>query len=406
MTITAFTPEQPPLEIIGGRLHIHEFVLDGTIVDLVDEMAISDKPDELVRLMRQVAETGAVVVCHGHRRAAIDTVAAEIDRLLETTTEKTEKLPAAMQAQLNEHLVKLGTVIDAPFDGDRTSSVQHQIAELVKGATTQQVRMLLKELFGEGGPLASSSEEIAKQLKLVVGANADVLGKVTSLIEKLEQKEKLGAAHERSVHKGAPFEERIDAELTALHGRLGDEVRCVKNETGLIPGSEAGDFLVTINTAQTGGREARVVVEGKTGKLSAPKAREALKEAIVNRDAHAGILVFDGVDDAPLGGRRYLAHPDGRIIVVLDDEAGTLAFEIACSQARIVALNAIAADGAVDGKWLVSQCDKLTQLIEKASEIKRGTAAARRGLDKVDAGYDDLRQEALELIEDIKGRVA
>lgn len=405
-SVIALNPEQPQVEIIDGRLHIHSLVLDGTIIELAEEMGVTTQPEELGRLLRHVCETGSIVVSHGQRRAAVDALAGEIDRLMETTAEETGKLPAVVQAQLGEHLTKLATLLDSRFDATRTSSVQHQIKELVKGSTSEQVRSLLNELFGERGPLASSNKEISEQLKLVVGANTDVLAKVTSLIEKLEQKRKLEEQHERSTQKGAPFEDQVEVELTAVHGRLGDDVRCVKHETGLIPGSEAGDFLVTINTDQTGGREARFVVEAKTGKLSGPKSHEALKEAMENRGAQAGILVFDGVEDAPLRGRHYMAYPDGKIVTILDSEHDVLGFEVACIQARLFALATVAADGEVDAKWLVAQCDKLTTVVEEAGKIKRGSAAARRGLDTVDDAYVGLRQEALEILDAIKAKLA
>lgn len=406
MSVIALTPEPPQLEIIDGRLHIHSFVLDGTIVDLAQELGVTHLPEELARLLRQTTETGSVVVSHGQHRAAVDALKGEIDRLMASTAEQTEKLPAEVQEKLGSHLVELGTLLEQRFDASRTSSVQHQLKELVKTATGEQVRALMGELFGETGPLAASNVRIAEQLKLVVGANTDTLGKVTSLIEKLEQKQLLDEQRERSTQKGVPFEDEVDVELNAIHGPLGDDVRCVKHETGLIPGSEAGDFLVTLNSAQTGGREASVVVEAKTGKLSRPKAKAALKEAIENRGAQAGILVFDGVDDAPLRGRLYGAQPDGTFVAVLDAEHGALGFEIACIQARLVALSAIAANGKVDAKWIAGQCDKLTQLVEEASKIKRGTAAARRGLATVDDAYDELRRQALELLDAVKAKLA
>jgi hypothetical protein len=405
-SVIALNSEPPKLEIVDGRLHIHSFVLEGTIVDLAEEVGVTDRPEELGRLLRHVSETGAIVVSHGHRRSAVDALASEIDRLMETTAEQTGKLPDVVQEELGRHLTKLAALLDTRFDATRTSSVQHQIKELVNGSTTEQVRELLGELFGDAGPLAASNSEIREQLKLVVGANADVLAKVTSLVEKLEHQRQLQGQHERSTHKGTPFEDQVEVELTAIHGRLGDEVRCVKHDTGLIPGSEAGDFVVTINTGQTGGRSARFVVEAKTGKLSARKAREELDKAIRNRGAQAGILVFDGVADAPLGGRRYMARPDGKIVAVLDDQDGVLGFEVACIHARLFALAAVSANVKVDVDWLVAQADNLTQLIEDAVSIKHGAAAARRGLDKVDEGYDKLRLEALEVLKAIKAKLA
>ncbi len=406
MSVTALTPNPPALEILDSRLHVHDLLLEGTIVELVEELGHSEDPDAMDQLLRQAVEAGSAMLMHGHRSATIDAITGQIERLMDTTEEATEKLPDAVQEQLREHLGALATALDERFDGTRTTSVQHQISELVKGATSQQVRGLLAELLGEGGALAQQNSQTQAQLALIARNGADVVAKVTSLVEKLEQKQQLADQLERSSHKGRPFEERVEAELNALHGRLGDDVRCVKDETGLVPGSEAGDHLVIVNRAQTGGLEARIVVEEKTGKLSGPKAQAALKEAIANRGAHAGILVFDGVEDAPLNGRRYMAYPDGRICVVLDDEYGALAFEIACVQARLVALAAVSADGTIDPKWLGAQCDRITQVIEKAVDIKRGSAAARRGLDKVDGAYEELRADALRLLDEVRERLA
>lgn len=405
MSVVALSPE-PQLQIRDGRFLINSFAVDGTIVALADEMGIADQPAELAGLLADVVETGAIVISHGRQRAAVDALTGQIDRLMETTVEESGKLPAAVQEKLGEHLTKLAALLDARFDAGRTSSVQHQLKDLISGATSQQVKTLIDELFGERGPLAASNKQIAEKLQLVIGHNTDVLAKVTSLIDKLEQKRKLDEQHERSTQKGVPFEDQIEVELAAIHGRLGDDVRCVKHETGLIPGSEAGDFLVTISADQTGGRQATFVVEAKTGKLSGPKAHAALKEAMDNRGAQAGILVFDGVDDAPLRGRQYMAYPDGKIVAVLDGEHGVLGFEVACIQARLFALAAVAAAGKVDAKWLVGQCDKLTQLIEEASKIKRGTAAARRGLVTVEDAYDELRRQALELLDGVKAKLA
>lgn len=406
MSVTALNPTAPDVGLVEGRLYIRELALEGAIVELIDELGAVADPAEMAKLVRQSCEAGAAMLLHGQRRATIDVIAGQIERLMAATEETTERLPTVMQKELTSHLKSLASALDERFDAKRTTSLQHQISELVKGATTAQVRTLLGELFGEDGPLAESNAQIREQLRLMNGTSTDVVAKVTSLVEKLEQKQLLAEEHERSTHKGRPFEEQVEVELHAIHDRLGDEVRCVKHESGLVSGSEAGDHLVLVNGAQTSGLEARVVVEEKTGKLSGPKAQAALKEAIENRDAHAGILVFDGVEDAPLNGRRYMAYPDGRICVVLDQEGGTLPFEIACVQARLFALATVSADGRINAKWLTAQCDRITETVEKAIQIKQGSAAARRGLDKVDTAYQELRGDLLRLVEEVRERLS
>lgn len=405
MTIVAFTPEQPSVALVDDQLHIHELDLAGAIVELAYELELAGKPDELTRLLRQVVETGAVVVAHGKRRAELDAITGEIDRLIGQTSEATEKLPEAVQAKLNEHLQALSTALAEHFDAGRTSSVQQQLTQLVHGASAEQVRGIMRELLGENGPLSASHRQVDAQLKLLVGSNQEMLATVTSLVERIDARDRLDQQHERSPHKGIPFEDVVDLELNAIHGALGDEVRCVKHETGVVAGSGRGDFVVALDPAQTRGRELRVVVEAKTGKLSGPKARAELEEAIKNRDACAGILVFDGVEDAPLRGRRYLAYPNGRIACVLEPDGDKLAFEIACQQARLFALATLESEGAIDAKWLHAQSDQLCSLIEEAAKIKRNTATIRRSADAIDSSYQHLRDEALALLDQIKQKL-
>src|SRR5262249_8073107 len=134
--------------------------------------------------------------------------------------------------------------------------------------------------------------------------------RVNTLLGKIEQKLQLDDQVERSAHKGRPFEEVVQAELESIHGPLGDTVRCVRSDYGLLAktskGAKAGDYLVVLNPEHTRGREVSYVVEAKTGRLRATEAKRELETAISNRAAAAGVLVFDGIDDAPLGGRCFM----------------------------------------------------------------------------------------------------
>src|SRR5205823_2971351 len=119
----------------------------------------------------------------------------------------------------------------------------------------------------------------------------------------------------------------------------------------------------TVNPAHTGGRSACFVLEVKTGKLTAPKAQLALDDAITNREATAGILLFDDKEDAPLRGRRFACYPNGKFVVVFDpDDSDTLALEVAYHQARNLAIAGVDGETHLDAKWLVERCDRVAQL--------------------------------------------
>lgn len=395
------------VELGDASLRVREMELIGTIVGVAHELAPDGNTDCLAQLVRDSVELGAVLIRHGQTQALISSVKSEVDRLLNSTSSATNELPKAMRAELNQHLTKLVELLAENFDAKRTDSVQNQLAAMVSGTTAEQVRKLMNDLTGENGPVTAMNGKVIDQLKVVASSNQDVVEKMTSLVERIEAKLALDDAHERSTQKGSPFEQMLHAELDAIHGRLGDEVRCVNKEYGAITNSQAGDFVVIVNPRETGGRELRIVAEAKTGRLTRPKAQQALKEAIENREAAAAVLVFDDTSDAPLGGRSYGCYPDRKFIAVFDSEdPNPLALEVACLQARQLAIASLSSDRGIDSRWLSEQCEQLGKIIEAGREIKNGANAARRGLDRIDAGYEQLRSEALVVLDDIMARIS
>jgi hypothetical protein len=330
----------------------------------------------------------------------VDSVALGIDRLIETANAETEKLPQALERPLTEYLTKLGDLLAEHFDPQRAHSLQAQLKTLVGETTGGELRRQLRELLGEDGTVGS-------HVRLFTSSNAELLTRVNTLVDKLEQKLQFDRALERSVHKGRPFEELVQAELEAIHGPLGDTVCSVRAEYGLLPktskGAKAGDFTVTINPEQTRGRELVYVIEAKTGQLKTAEAKRELETAIKNRGAAAGVLVFDGLDDAPLGGRSYLPHGDGRFTAVLDRDHGIpLAFEVACREARLAAIATARAEGELDKGWLLEECNHLCEIVEEASKILRSVSTVERGANEIRERYVLMRREALELVDQMR----
>ena len=248
---------------------------------------------------------------------------------------------------------------------------------------------------------------VLEKLELVTRSNTDVVERVTQLVERVEARLGLDDAHERSAHKGVPFQDVVRAELEAIHGPLGDEVIDTSREYGELPNSQAGDLVIRINPRETRGRELRIAVEAKTGKLSGPKTQEALRDAAANREAAAAIVVFDSATDAPLGGRSFCPYPKSRFAVVLDaDERNPLALEVAARQARSLALASLEPESGIDAQWLDERCRQLAELIEAARDVKHGANAARRGLERVDSAYDELREQALAVLDEIRAKAS
>src|SRR5260221_250998 len=85
-------------------------------------------------------------------------------------------------------------------------------------------RLHVSELRKQVRDLLDDSGTIGLQVRAFTVSNADMLTRVNTLLGKIEQKLQLDDAVERSVHKGRPFEEIVQAELEAIHGPLGDQV--------------------------------------------------------------------------------------------------------------------------------------------------------------------------------------
>jgi hypothetical protein len=400
VAVVALNQDEPRVDLIEGLVVAHEISFGGTIVEVAHDLSLDE--NRLARLLTDAVEIGATVLRNGQSRALVESVALEIDRLIEAASETSEQIPKALQDPLTEHLTKLADLLADHFDPKRARSLQNQIRTLVATATGTELRAAVKEILGEDGALGL-------QFKLVSTSNTEMLTRVNTLLGKIEQKLQLEDSVERSVHKGRPFEEIIQAELEAIHGPLGDKVSCVRSNYGLLPkaskGAKAGDYVVTINPEHTHGRDLCFVIEAKTGPLTAASAKREVETAIRNRGAAAGVLVFDGVNDAPLGGRSYMPHGDRRFTAVLDLEDGIpLAFEVACREARLAAVASAHAEGKLDPAFLQSQCNRICEVIEDASAMLRSVSGIERGADEIRDRYTQMREQAFALIDEMRER--
>src|SRR5215218_84236 len=400
MAVVPIDSQEPQVELLEHRLHARQASFGGTIVEVAYDLELQGDPTRLARLLTDTVEVGATVLRNGQSRALVESVALEIYRLIATATSETDKLPKALQEPLAEHLETLSDLLAEQFDPERARSLQNQLKTIVGTATGAELRALVREILSEDGAVGA-------QLKLFSSSNTEMLARVNTLLNRIEQKLQLDQLIERSIHKGRPFEELVHAQLEAIHGPLGDEVRCVRSEYGLLSktskGAKAADYVVVINTEHTRGREVCYVVEAKTGQLRIGEAKRELEMAINNRGAVAGVLVFDGLDDAPLGGRAYMPHGDGRFTAVLDLKDGIpLAFEVACREARLAAIASVHAEGKLDPAWLQSQCNRICEVIEEASALLRSVSGIERGASEIRERYSQMRKLMLTLIDEIR----
>src|SRR5439155_15363068 len=98
---------EPHVELIVDRLRVHNMAIAGTIVEVARDLDLENDPPRLGRLLSDAVEIGATVLRNGQSRTLVESVALEIDRLVATASDESEKLPEALKKPLGEHLQRL-----------------------------------------------------------------------------------------------------------------------------------------------------------------------------------------------------------------------------------------------------------------------------------------------------------
>ena len=98
-----------------------------------------------------------------------------------------------------------------------------------------------------------------------------------------------------------------------------------------------------------------------------------------------------------------MPHGGGRFTAVLDVENGApLAFEVACRQARLVA--SVRPEGVPEKGWVLSECNRLCEVVEGASAILGSVSTVERGAAEIRERYTQMRRDALVLIDEMRAR--
>lgn len=120
---------------------------------------------------------------------------------------------------------------------------------------------------------------------------------------------------------GLGFEQSIGPQLDKCFAPFGDELEA----GGTMPGiadEKVGDFVVTLNPRDTGGRDRRIVFELKKCKTraSVQSCLAELDHAMLNRGAQVAVMVFAHPSQSPLQGHPFRAFHGNRVLVVWDPD--------------------------------------------------------------------------------------
>lgn len=298
------------------------------------------------------------------------------------------------------------------LDGDHVRihdlSVGGALVDLVRAAVTdgRDREIVVRRALDIGAAIMVHGA--AKGTVDAVAAEVDRL--LALLSERSSRIEALSRMREQvSAAVGLSFEQSVGPRLDKCFAPFGDEL----DATGTTPGiadEKVGDFVVTLNPRDTGGRDRRIVFELKKRRARATvkSCLAELDRAMLNRDAQVAVMVFGHPSQSPLQGRPFRAFHGNRVLVLWDPDGepgSDLALEVAAQVARTLAIASEREDLTLDRALLAEKLDALTNVIQRGHAIKRGISTAWRGLEAAEDAYDILAEEAIAVVLELQDRV-
>jgi hypothetical protein len=287
----------------------------------------------------------------------------------------------------------LQSALEPHFSDGSSTAVQHRVREVVNEAMARAREDLLRQFSAADGrnPLAdfkASTVEVLKRADERQDANLRALhGKLGELERELQalrderaKREELEAERDRGTAKGRAFEEVVAEVLDELASGRGDVCEAVGDVRGA--SGRKGDVVISID-ACTGPARGRIVFEAKNSQLSRPKALAELDEALADRAADFAVLVVSSEEKVPARTQPLREYNGDKLVVAYDPEEGSrLALEVAYSLARARVLMARAEGEGIDAAAVRDTVERALNALEDVRKIKQqltgiGTAAAK-----------------------------
>ena len=389
---------QTEVRLDGERILVEGLVLvDAGLAGFIAERPADDRPALIARALR----IGLIALQDAGVTVNVDAVRREFDGLLIRTAQANERAAGALDEVLRQNFAdgdgRLPRTLET-FLGDR-GRLQAFVTDLFDESKRDSAIGRMRELLG------SYFDGDASRLALLLDPTrmhsplhqfrSEVSDGFSKLHERLTAIEAAASARAseraRSAAKGGDFEDLLEAMLGDVARGAGDLVDRTGTEAGDVIRSKKGDFVLTINPAQTAGTELRIVVEAKDRAMSGRQMRDEIREAKTNRGAAVGLVVFTPAH-APSGIAPFDVRA-GDVYCVVDPEvpdAGTL--EAAVRLARLLAQLSLRDQAIeVDAPAIRQALDGVREQLELIRGLKSTLTSIGNSSRDVGAGLDRLR---------------
>lgn len=390
----------PRIEVDDERAHIAEVeITDSTVVDYLQKF---DDEQERTDAFARALRVGVTTM-----------------ELAETSQEEeyVERKFTEMRRDLQKEINRIEDEVEDKFGDDG------HVPQIFEDHLGQDgnLKQHIEDAFSEDGPLTQRlDEELGEDGERIQKAlDPDTEGtptyrlkrtlqnQIQDLRDKIEEQataeEKEEEMRQRTTLKGEDFENTVKKILSDLVYNTSNEVEYTGDTIGEINGRKVGDFVITLNdTGQ------RIVVEAKsdTG-YSQRDIKEELADAVENRDADYGIIVFECESYIPNKVGYFHEFDSERLSVALkedeDDDVEPGYLRIAFNWGRTRAIQGFVDSGtAFDPEAIQNSVSEVSDSIDRFSTIRKKTTSIRKTANEIDEELEEIEGEVKSELTDIR----
>ena len=268
----------------------------------------------------------------------------------------------------------------------------------------------LDEELGEDGDRIQQALDPDTEGTPTYRLKSSIQNQIERLRDKIEEQATEEETEERmkrrSTLKGEDFEDTVSTLLSDLVYGTSHEVEPTGEKVGELSNRKVGDFVLTL--ADT---DQRIVVEAKSDQsYTQPRIKKELENAIENRDADYGIIVFEAESQVPDKVGYFHEFDNDRLAVALsadeeeEPEPGYL--RIAFSWARTRAIQMYVDTGTeLDPEAIQTEVGELEDEIDQFSTIRKKTTSIKNTANEIDEELDEIEGEVKSRLADIRAEL-
>ena len=325
-----------------------------------------------------------------------------------------------MQRELQGEIDRIEDEVEAKFgdDGDVPQIFENHLGD------DGRLRQHIEEAFGEDGPFKKRlDEELGENGERIQQAldpdregtptyrlKQSLQSQIDRLRDKIEEQETAEEVEKelraKTTLKGEDFEDTVENILSDLVYGTSNELEYTGDTVGEIGDRKVGDFVVTLD--KTG---QRIVVEAKSDSgYSQRDIKEELTDAVENRDADYGIIVFECESYIPNKVGYFHEFDSERLSVALsedeDDDVEPGFLRIGFNWAATRAIQGYADAGtAFDPEVVQEGVGEVKDSIDRFSTIRKKTTSIKQTANEIDEELADIESEVKSELADIRTEI-